>query len=254
MQPNAPPPGGHAGARPNARVARREAASANPRTLPSTATLSIRGRFPGRSRPRASVATTASPTPTRPETSARRKLSVRRSRAMRTRVPPSARRRAISSARARERASIRFMTLAQAMRSTRPTAPRPRRTCPSRRSCLSSSRPCSGSCSPPSADGSGSATREGERLDPREQQAARRDPGGRGRRSHREVRGDPPEDPREGDAEVLLLGPAADGPDRPDRRGRAALPGRAGLGPVTRRRPARPRPAPDRPTRATSAR
>ena len=95
----------------------------NRMTVASTATASSRGIPCGLSDTRNATPHTASSSPSAPPASERITHSVSSWRTSRPRPAPSAARTAISDSRAAARASSRLATLAQAMSSTKPTAP-----------------------------------------------------------------------------------------------------------------------------------
>ena len=130
-----------AGTRPKKSAVIELAASANNRTAPSIRTDSSRGRLAGLSQFRTRVPAQAVSSPMMPPATERTALSVASWRRTRTRVAPSAPRRAISRSRLVARASSRCATLAQAISSRKPTATKS--TTSARRACLTTSC-CSG--------------------------------------------------------------------------------------------------------------
>ena len=113
-----------AGAIPNATPVSKETASTNSNTWPSTLTLSSLGIASGLIAARTRTPNTASSRPAPPPNNASVRLSVRNWRNISQRPAPRAVRSAISSRREAARASSMWLTLAQAISSTKPTAPR----------------------------------------------------------------------------------------------------------------------------------
>ena len=112
-----------AGARPNARLVMSDVSTANVSTVESTPTSPRRGTSPGLKATNAATSTHATPMPPTPPSAPSIKLSVRSCRTIRPRPAPIADRRANSRPRSLAPTNRRFATLAQAISSSRPTAP-----------------------------------------------------------------------------------------------------------------------------------
>ena len=110
-----------AGTSPKSTVDTSESPSANRRTVMSTRTSSMRGRFAGDNATSPCTSMEASRRPASPATPASTQLSVSSCRTTRARPAPSAARSAISRVRPADRASRRFAILAHAMSHTTPT-------------------------------------------------------------------------------------------------------------------------------------
>ncbi len=113
-----------AGARPKSSPVKSDSSSVKPSTLPSMPMAVAGGRLLSLSDSSAGTPQSARRMPSAPPASARRTLSARSCRTRSAGEAPSATRTAISRARDAARASCRLATLAQAMSSTSPTAPR----------------------------------------------------------------------------------------------------------------------------------
>ena len=114
----------NAGTIPNASPVTTAMPSVNATTVPSIASSFTRGRFVGLKATSARTVHHASSSPIAPPTSDNNRLSVSNCRMRSHGRAPSAVRIATSFCRAAARASSRFATLAQAIRRTKPTAPR----------------------------------------------------------------------------------------------------------------------------------
>ncbi len=112
-----------AGAKPKSRPSRRVIPPVKASTAPSMPMASILGRLIGLEATSALIARYAMPSPAAPPTAESNTLSVSSCRASRQRPAPIAVRIAISRCRAVARASSRLARLAQAISSTKPTAP-----------------------------------------------------------------------------------------------------------------------------------
>ena len=113
-----------AGARPKRTPVRSASAALNPSTRPSSPASSIRGMLAGSRAASPSRPRTASATPRTPPAAESRRLSMRSCRKIRVRPAPSAVRIATSRRLPSARARRRLATLAQAISSTNPTAPK----------------------------------------------------------------------------------------------------------------------------------